>query len=284
MANIQWFPGHMQKTKREITENLKLVNIVYVVVDARLPYSSFNPMLFDVIKNKPVLVLFNKAKLADENETKKWTKYYNDKGYYTLDVDAITGYNMNKIVGVTKEILAPVIEKNKARGININLRAMIIGIPNVGKSTIINKIVKKKATNVGDKPGVTKSLQWVKISNDIDLLDTPGVLWPKFDDEKIGMSLALSGAIKDDILPIDDVCIYGFEFLSKYYSRAFYERYKFSEYIDFNQAYYDIAKLRGCIKNNEIDYEKVNRLFLHDLRNELLGRITFDRYDELVSI
>lgn len=282
MKEIQWFPGHMQKAKREIKEKLKLVNIVYIVVDARLPYSSFNPILLETITNKPVLVLINKADMADPIETKKWLKYYHDIGYHSLDIDAVSRYNIKKIIPKTKEILKEVIKKNKLKGIHTSLRSIIIGIPNVGKSTIINTMVKKKVSQVGDKPGVTKAQQWIRLDDDIDLLDTPGVLWPKFDTKEIGLSLALSGAIKDTILPIDDVVAYGFDFLIKYYKKIFFERYKMDIELPILDIYEHIGKIRGCLLNKDIDYERVNRLFINDIRKVLIGRITFDRYDKLI--
>lgn len=275
-SSITWFPGHMQKAKREMMEKLKLVNIVYMVVDARLPKSSFNPLIIEVAKNKPVLLLLNKALLADGKQTEKWMSYYKKQGFYVLDVDAITGYNMKRIIPYTKEILSSVIEKNKARGIKMSMRAMITGIPNVGKSTIINSLAKKKIAQVGDRPGVTKNQQWVKLDNDIDLLDTPGVLWPKLEDN--GFSLALSGAIKDDVLPLQDVVVYGFKYMSTYYKDAFYKKYNLDNPLSPEDIYEQIAKNRGCKKD---DYERVDNLFLHDLRHEMMGRVTFDQYVEV---
>ena len=270
--NINWFPGHMQKAKREMQEKIKLVNIIYLVLDARIPKSSFNPLIKEIASNRPILLLLNKADLADNSETKKWMDYYRNEGYYCLDIDAITGYNIKKIVPYTFEILKDKIDRNKERGIKLSMKAMITGIPNVGKSTIINTLVKKKMTITGDKPGVTKNQQWVKLDSNLDLLDTPGVLWPKLDEN--GMNLALTGAIKDDIMPIDEVVHFGFEFMNKYYQKSFYERYKIDSINNINDYYEKIALARGCKSD---DYEKINNIFLHDLRHEKLGRVTIDR-------
>ena len=243
-----------------------------MVLDSRIPKSSFNPLIKEIASNRPILLLLNKADLADKVETKKWMDYYKNLGYYCLDVDAITGYNMKKIVPLTLEILKDKIDKNKERGIKLSMKAMITGIPNVGKSTIINTLVKKKMTVTGDKPGVTKTQQWVKLDSNLDLLDTPGVLWPKLEDN--GMNLALMGAIKDDILPISEVAQFGFDFMNKYYQKSFYERYKIESINNINDYYAYIAKSRG-LKND--DYEKIDNIFLHDLRHEKLGRVTIDR-------
>ena len=272
IGNINWYPGHMQKAKHEMQEKIKLVNIIYMVLDSRIPKSSFNPLIKEIATNRPILLLLNKAELADKVETKKWMDYYKKEGYYCLDIDAITGYNMNKIVPYTFEILKDKIEKNKERGIKLSMKAMITGIPNVGKSTIINSMVKKKMTVTGDKPGVTKTQQWVKLDSNLDLLDTPGVLWPKLD--TYGLNLALMGAIKDDVIPIDEVVLFGFDFMNKYYQKSFYERYKIESINNINDYYRFIAKSRGL---KEDDYEKINNLFLHDLRHEKLGRVTIDR-------
>ena len=276
MEKIGWFPGHMQKAKKEMIEKLKLVNIVYLVVDARLPKSSFNPMIMEIAQSKPILLLLSKAGLADIKQTEKWMNYYKNEGYYVLDVDAINGYNMKKIIPITKEILKPVLEKNKSRGVYLPMRAMITGIPNVGKSTIINHLANKKIANVADKPGVTKTQQWVRLDKDIDLLDTPGVLWPKL--EENGLSLALSGAIKDDILPLEQIVIYGFNFMTEFYKDLLYKRYALNEPKSIEEYYEQIAKNRGCKMD---DYERVNRLFLHDLRHEKIGRVTFDQFTKI---
>ena len=275
-TNINWYPGHMQKAKREMEEKINLVNIIYMVLDSRIPKSSFNPLIKEIAKNKPILLLLNKADLADKTETNKWMEYYKSNGYYCLDIDAITGYNMKKIVPLTYEILKDRIERNKERGIKLSMKAMITGIPNVGKSTIINAMVKKKMTITGDKPGVTKTQQWVKLDSNLDLLDTPGVLWPKLDEN--GLNLALIGAIKDDIMPIDEVCKYGFDFMNNYYQKSFYERYKIASINNINDYYEAIAKVRGCKID---DYDKINNIFLHDLRHEKLGRVTIDRFTSI---
>ena len=274
--NINWFPGHMQKAKREMEEKIKLVNIIYMVLDSRIPKSSFNPLIKEIAKNKPILLLLNKADLADSNETKKWMDYYKNLGYYCLDIDAVSGYNMKKIVPYTFEILKDTLEKNKNRGIKLSMKAMITGIPNVGKSTIINTLVKKKVAEAANKPGVTKNQQWVKLDSNLDLLDTPGVLWPKL--EENGLNLALVGSIKDDIMPIDDVVQFGFKFMDIYYKDVFYSRYKIDTINNINDYYINIAKSRGC---KEDDYNKINNIFLTDLRGLKLGRVTIDRFTSI---
>lgn len=278
MKQIQWFPGHMQKAIREMKEKINLVDIVYLVVDARVPYSSSIPNIKDIVKNKPVLYLLNKSSLADPIMTKKWIKSLDHDDIYALDIDAINGMNVNKIEAKTKEILKEKIEAKLKKGLKtVTTRAMIIGIPNSGKSTLINKISKRKAAQVGDRPGITKAQQWIKVGNGLELLDTPGILWPKFEDE-VALPLAVTGAIKDEILPIDDVACFAIEFLYNNYPEALKNRYDISlDDFNLNSFYEQVAKKRGCLKNGEIDYNRINNLVLKDLRDNLIGRITLDR-------
>ena len=226
MAQIQWFPGHMAKARREITEKLKLVDIVLEILDARVPVSSANPMMRDILKDKPTLILLNKANLADKSLTREWINHFASLGIKALDIDLIDNYNVNRIIPACYEVLDEKIKKAKEKGYdNFKIRALVVGIPNVGKSTFINTLAKRKAAVVGDKPGVTKSQTWIKINQNLELLDTPGILWPKFENEIVAHNLALCGAIKDDILPLDDVISYGLTFMQKYYKDNLNNRY-----------------------------------------------------------
>ena len=222
MAAIQWFPGHMAKAQREIEEKLKLVDVVLELIDARIPFSSINPNFENLLKNKAKLIVMTKVKMADPIYNNKWKEYYEKNNCKIILVDSISGLNINKITGLLKEILKDKIEKDLKRGIKARaIKTMVIGIPNVGKSTLINTLVGKKMAQTANKPGVTKAQQWIRINKDLDLLDTPGVLWPKFDDVIIGYNLALTGAIRDDIVHKDDMTLYFIDFLKKEYKENF---------------------------------------------------------------
>lgn len=275
---IQWYPGHMAKAKREIEEKLKFVDIVFELVDARIPTSSRNPMIDDILKNKPRLVLLTKAVMADDYYNKKFIKEVEVKeNSGALLIDSINGLNINKIVGMCKTILKDKIQKDIDRGMKPRpMKAMVIGIPNVGKSTLINRLVGKKTAIVGNKPGVTKAQQWIRINKDLDLLDTPGVLWPKFEDETIGYNLALTGAIKDDVVYKDDLVLYFLSFLKENYPNVL-EFYKVNKDMDNIEILNEIAKNKNFIRNREIEYERVYDLIINDFRNLRLGRITLDR-------
>ena len=281
MAQIQWFPGHMAKARREITEKLKLVDIVLEIVDARVPLSSRNPMMGEILKDKPTLVLLNKSSLADKKETLKWIDYFKKQGVKALDIDLIDNYNVNKIIPACNEVLAKQIQAAKEKGYsNFKIRALVVGIPNVGKSTFINTLAKRKAAVTGDKPGVTKSQTWIKINSQMELLDTPGILWPKFENEVVAHNLALCGAIKDDILPLDDVISYGLTFMQKYYPLNLNNRYgvNITEDMELLDIYEVIGRKRNClIKGNQVDYERVVNLVLFDLRHNKLGAMSYDR-------
>jgi ribosome biogenesis GTPase A len=284
MAQIQWFPGHMAKARREITEKLKLVDIVLEILDARVPVSSANPMMRDILKDKPTLILLNKANLADKRLTKEWIDHFKQMGIKALDIDLIDNYNVNKIVPACYEVLEEKISKAKEKGYdNFKIRALVVGIPNVGKSTFINTLAKRKAAVVGDKPGVTKSQTWIKINNSLELLDTPGILWPKFENEVVAHNLALCGAIKDDILPLDDVISYGLSFMQKYYKDNLNNRYgvDIKEEMELLDVYEAIGRKRNCLsKGNQIDYDRVINMVLFDLRHNKLGAMTYDRIND----
>ncbi len=283
MKQVQWFPGHMSKALREIKESLKLVDIVFVLLDARLPESSMNPRIQEIIESKPALILYTKASMADQKELNKWLAYYNSQGFQGLKIDAITGLNIGKIKDATLEILSEKLDREKRRGILPRaIRTMIIGIPNVGKSTLINTLSKKKAAKTGNTPGITKAQQWIKISEDFELLDTPGVLWPKFDDPKVGYHLALSGAIKDSVLPNEEVAVYAHRFLSKYYPEAYKARYELDDLSDVALTFEMIGRKRGTLmKGNQVNFDLVYDILLKDLRDGAFGGITFDRFESI---
>lgn len=236
---IQWFPGHMAKAKKEIEANLRLVDIVFELVDARIPLSSKNPMINTVLQNKPKLMLMTKSNMADRLQTIEFSKYYEKENYAVLDIDSISGMNINKIGKKAGELLQDKFAREKAKGLKPRpIRAMIVGIPNVGKSTLINRLVKRKVAQVGDRPGVTKAQQWVRINQDLELLDTTGVLWPKFEDQKIGYHLAITGAIKDEVLHIEDIGEYLLDFLKTYYPTELTNRYQ----VNLSLSNYEIGK------------------------------------------
>lgn len=284
MKQIQWYPGHMAKTKRIVIEKVRLVDIVYELLDARIPFSSQNPVISEIIGNKPKIILLNKADLADRNELEKWVEYFESNGNKTIQINALTGKNVSAIIPASKEVLKPLIEKELSRGRKERpIRAMILGIPNVGKSTLINRLASRRSLVVGDKPGVTKQAQYIRVGQDFELLDTPGILWPKFQDEDIALKLALTGAIKDDILPIDDVVIYGFKFLNENYKSRFEEKYDIVVDTDnITGIFDDIGRRRGCLlPGNSIDYDRVMDLFLHDFRHQKFGRIILDKVKDV---
>lgn len=275
---IQWYPGHMAKAKREIEEKLKFVDIVFELVDARVPISSRNPMINEILKNKPRLILMTKSTMSDEAYNNKFVNSINQSANAkALLIDSISGLNINKINTTCRVILKEKLEKEQARGMKPRaIRAMVIGIPNVGKSTLVNKLVGKKTAIVGNKPGVTKSLQWIRINKDLELLDTPGVLWPKFEDVQVGYNLALTGAIKDDIIHKDDLILYFISFLKENYPSvlSFYNVNKDMDNVEILDV---IGKNKNYIRNKEVEYERVYELILNDFRNLRLGRITLDR-------
>lgn len=275
---VQWFPGHMAKAKREVQENLKLVDIVFELIDARIPVSSRNPMINDILKNKPRLILMTKSDMADPNQNQKWEEYFRINKQNVLRIDSISGYNIKKIVNSAREILKDKIEKDLSRGMKPrSIRCMIVGIPNVGKSTLINKLVNKKATITGDKPGVTKAQQWVRINKDLDLLDTPGVLWPKFEEKTIGYKLAITGAVKDEVYSKEDIVLYFLDFLKEHYPNVLIEKYNLNLEMDKVEMLDKICIAKGLLTNREVDYERTYNAILADYRNLRLGKLTLDK-------
>ncbi|WP_163101478.1 ribosome biogenesis GTPase YlqF [Peribacillus alkalitolerans] len=276
---IQWFPGHMAKARREVTEKLKLIDIIYELVDARIPVSSRNPMIDEIIQHKPRLILLNKADIADPVRTKEWIQYFSNQGHTALAINSQAGSGLHQITATSKILLHDKLERMKSRGIKPRaIRAMIVGIPNVGKSTFINRLAKKNIAKTGNTPGVTKAQQWIKVGKELELLDTPGILWPKFEDQEVGLKLALTGAIKDTILNLQEVAIYGMRFLEKNYPDRFIERYGLKEIPeDIVELFEAVGKFRGCMASGGVvDYDKTAELFIREVRSEKLGRLTFD--------
>lgn len=280
-VNINWYPGHMAKTKREIQEKINLIDIVFEIIDSRIPSSSKNKEIDSMIKNKPRVLIMTKSDLCDIEESKKWQQHYEKQGYKVVMLNLMSGEKLTPIFNITNQIAASLNEKRQKKGLKPRkLRILILGIPNVGKSTLINRLVGKKATNVGNKPGITKNLEWIRINNDLELLDTPGILWPKLDGDNVALNLASTTAIKEEILNKEQIAIYIIQTLKKLYPKALEERYKLTDEEDIVEILDKIGKTIGAIKNNETDYEKVYTIILKDLREGYLGRITLDRYED----
>lgn len=284
MMTIQWFPGHMAKARRQVTEKLKLVDIIFELVDARIPQSSRNPMIDEIIQHKPRLVLLNKADMADKEKTKEWIAYFQKQGIKAIAINSQAGVGMKEITALAKEVLAEKFDRMRAKGVRPRaIRAMIVGIPNAGKSTLINRLAKKNIAKTGNTPGVTKAQQWIKVGKELELLDTPGILWPKFEDQNVGLKLALTGAIKDTILNLQDIAIYGLRFLEKEYPTRLKERYQLKEIPeDIVELFDQIGQVRGCLTGGGIvDYDKVTELVIRDIRSEKLGPLTLENAGEL---
>ncbi|WP_243289894.1 ribosome biogenesis GTPase YlqF [Bacillus sp. FJAT-47783] len=280
---IQWFPGHMAKARREVTEKLKLIDIVFELVDARIPLSSRNPMIDEIISNKPRIVLLNKADMADENVTKNWLRYFEQHHVHAIAIDAQKGEGLKQITDLSKQLLHDKFQKMREKGINPRaIRALIVGIPNVGKSTLINRLAKKNIAKTGDRPGITKAQSWIKVGKELELLDTPGILWPKFEDQQVGQKLAATGAIKDEILNLQDIAVFVLKHLMTYYPERLQERYGFESFSeDIVDIFDHIGKRRGCLMGGGlIDYDKTAELIIRELRTMKLGRISFENPDE----
>ena len=278
--NYQWYPGHMTKAKRMMQEDIKLIDLVIELVDSRVPLSSRNPDIDELGKNKSRLILLNKADLADKAANKKWTEFFQKKGFYVQEVDSRSGAGMKAISSIIQEACKEKIERDLKRGIkNRPVRAMVVGIPNVGKSTFINTYAGKACAKTGNKPGVTKGKQWISLNKNVELLDTPGILWPKFEDQAVGMRLAMIGSINDDILNIDELALELIQYLREQYKGLLEKRYHCDESQEKEpvQILEDIARARGClIKGGELDYAKAAALLMDDFRSGKLGRVTLE--------
>lgn len=283
---IQWFPGHMAKARRQIEEKLKLIDIVIELLDARIPLSSRNPMIDQILASKRRIVLLNKADLADPLVTEAWVKYFAEEGLQALPIDASSGHNVSMIINRSKEILQDKIERQRSKGMTPRpIRALIVGIPNVGKSTLINRLAGRSIAATGDRPGVTKAQQWIKVGKEMELLDTPGILWPKFEDQEVGYRLAATGAIKEEILNVEDVAFYAVKHLIMHYKDAFAERYDLEigeldldnphEVVEVMEA---VGRRRGCLQSGgHINLEKASLVILRDMRSGKFGRISLER-------
>ena len=286
--NFQWYPGHMTKAKRQMQEDIKLIDLVIELVDARIPLSSRNPDIDELGKNKARLILLNKSDLSDERKNETWASYFKEKGFYVVKLDARRRNSMKEIQNVILEACKEKIERDRRRGIkNRPVRAMVVGIPNVGKSTFINTFAGKACAKTGNKPGVTKGKQWIRLNKDVELLDTPGILWPKFDDQSVGMNLAYTGAVKDDILDVETLGCHLMAYLGEHYPDALKAAYKLSALPEREAEENDIAygyrlleaagKKRGfLISGGEVDTERMAKILLDEFRSAKLGRFTLE--------
>ncbi|MBQ4527666.1 MAG: ribosome biogenesis GTPase YlqF [Clostridia bacterium] len=279
--NIQWFPGHMTKAIRMMEDNLKLIDIVVELVDARLPLSSRNPKVDELVGNKPHLILLNKADIADSAITAAWEKFFESKGIMAAAVSSTSGKNLNFVFDKCKQLLSSKIEKEKEKGIvNRSIKIMVCGVPNVGKSSFINKLSGKKSAITGDRPGVTKGKQWIRLKNNFELLDTPGILWPKFDDEAVGLRLAFTGAVKDEIMDIEELACHLLAFFRDNYPASLAERYKMTDFegMEGYELLEYLGKKRGfVVSGGEIDTERAAHILLDEFRAAKLGNITLEK-------
>ncbi|MFB0847265.1 ribosome biogenesis GTPase YlqF [Paenibacillus oleatilyticus] len=286
---IQWFPGHMTRARRQIQEKLKLIDMAIELLDARVPLSSRNPMIDEVLQNKPRLVLLNKHDLADPEVTRRWIEFFAEQGLKAIPIDSVGGNPVKEIMQRSKELLSEKIQAQLRKGMNPRaIRALIVGIPNVGKSTLINRMAGRKIAATGDKPGVTKGQQWIKVGTEMELLDTPGILWPKFEDQSVGLRLAATGAIKEEILQVEEVALFAMRYLTEHYAQSVKERFGVDE-IPQDPADTDaivalmeaVGRKRGALMSGgRVDLEKASLAILRELRAGKLGRISLETPDD----
>ncbi|MCL2255069.1 MAG: ribosome biogenesis GTPase YlqF [Lachnospiraceae bacterium] len=277
--NYQWYPGHMTKAKRQMQEDIRLIDLVIELVDARIPKSSRNPDIDELGKHKARLILLNKADLADEKYNNLWADEFIGKGFHVLQINSKSGQGLKAIQGIVREACQEKIARDRRRGIlNRPVRAMVVGIPNVGKSTFINSYAGKACTKTGNKPGVTRGKQWIRLNKDLELLDTPGILWPKFEDQLVGLKLAIIGSIKDDIIDIGELALKIIDFMNEHYPQVIPKRYSILEFTDNYEALKMICLNRRCfLKGEELDLARAAGIIVDDLRSGRFGRITLDR-------
>ncbi|NGZ75526.1 ribosome biogenesis GTPase YlqF [Saccharibacillus alkalitolerans] len=282
---IQWFPGHMTRARRQIEAKLSLIDLAIELLDARLPLSSRNPMIGDILKDKPRLILLNKSDLADPEMTKKWIDYFREEGHVAVETDTPGGRGVKDISVQAKMLLQEKIDRQISKGMNPRaIRALIVGIPNVGKSTLINRLAGKSIAETGDRPGVTKGQQWIKVGKEMELLDTPGILWPKFEDQNVGMKLAVTGAIKEDVLNVEEVTFFAIKYFAEHYWERLSERYGlgerpsvFDDADEIVRIMEEIGRKRGCLMSGgRVDLEKASILFLRELRAGKMGRFSLE--------
>lgn len=284
IENLSWFPGHMTKTKRMIASEIQHMDAVCEILDARIPLSSRNPDVDELTAGKPRLIVLNRADQADPAETKRWSRYFREKGWAVLEANAKNGVGTEKFAAAVRELLKEKLDAYAAKGqVGRTVRVMVLGIPNVGKSTFINKVAHRKTARAEDRPGVTRSKQWVPVDSTLELLDTPGILWPKFDDPEVGKRLAFTGAVKDDVLDIEELACYLMEYLGRHYADVLTERYKIT--VEDGDSGYDLLEKAGrkrgfLMRGAEVDTERMSRILLDEFRGGKLGRFTLETVEE----